>query len=67
MVRGAGNELYQHDECVGQATRDPTVVVNHPDCVVHYALCKLRLVIDLVWNVRFGPRKSQVNRGVSIR
>jgi hypothetical protein len=37
-------EIYHYDDCVDMAAHDPSVVAWQPDCVAHYAVCKLVLV-----------------------
>ncbi len=46
LVARGGDEVYEYDGCIEQATRDPTVAIKQPDCVSHYALCKLKACAD---------------------
>ena len=40
-VSGGDAEIYHFESCIKRAQSNPTDVINHPDCVMLYAMCKL--------------------------
>jgi len=61
-VAAGDAEVYGYEGCVELAINNLGASVNHPDCVMLYALCKLVCLANSAENMHINERKPETLR-----